>query len=293
VILDFGAPRGSNPTNYGASLFSAGPVTLATLKSLAQAFVNGYWSCSGAGQSITVAMGTSNCSNGVGTGECPLGGNNVTFGHGQAWAQMVKEVSDWTINSGYASRVSVVGGNDIEPFWNYASMTREWVHGYYSVYNGTPGARPYYNFGSCDSCPYVIPGVDRSWWLPPHDWTKGDIWYVSWGLIGARPIPQSYFADGRNAAQWYQLALDSLGCGQYCSNLCFTGYLCNTKKMRFSGSLTQCQSRDAQQCPSTNAPNVGWLQLFAALNVTTANSQTAQEPSDMTFSTDITFRSLP
>jgi hypothetical protein len=289
VVLDFGAPTGTSSNTYGATLFGAGPVYTSQIKSLVQAFLQGYWSCSTASQAITVSVGTSNCSLGIGTGECPLGGTNVTYGHGHAWAYLIKELSDWVLISGYSSREAIVGGSDIELNWNYASVTKDWVLGYLSVYQSVSGARPYYNYGTCDSCPYD----EHPTWLPPHDWTHGDIWFVSWGALPAHPLPEIYATDGQHAAQWYTVALNALNCGTSCSSLCVgTSYCTSSNTMRFKGTLTTCKSLQGP-CPETNTPAQGWTQLYTELSVTTANPGTFQDIYDLLYSTDITGRALP
>ncbi|MDE3090701.1 MAG: hypothetical protein KGJ80_15105, partial [Chloroflexota bacterium] len=194
------------------------------------------------------------------------GGGNVSTAHGQAWAQMVRDVNAWITASGYNSKLLAAGANDMEPSWNSPTDTRAWVDGYFS-------SAPYvalYNFGSCDSCPFSsCPSCTL-----PNGWTQEDIWYVSWGAGAAYPLPEIYLTSGANADQWYRI-------GVY-------AYTKHGSSMNFQGSFTQwqaCQDVGPGACPNTdNTPSAGWTQLYNSLN---SDTRTVQP---LNYSTDITWK---
>jgi hypothetical protein len=164
VVLDFGKPWQQNST-YGTKLYPDWTQFYSTpeIEVAAEYFLRGYWDCSPPGAFLTLAIGTNNS------------GSQVTNAHGQAWAQMVNNVAIWIGSPpSYASKEAVAGANDIEALWNNKTISRAWVDGYDLVYT-----RPFYNYGSCDSCPYTAYPL----WAPGNGWSKDDIWYVSWGHL--------------------------------------------------------------------------------------------------------------
>ncbi len=266
VVLDFGAPRVSGGV-YGSLLFgTAGFVSTASIKSAATWFLQGYWNCSPANAHVVLGIGTSNCGNGAGPNPCNAGGNNITSAHGQAWAQMVRDVNTWITSAGYNSKMSAAGANDMEPSWDSPTETKSWVGGYFSA---TPVVA-LYNYGSCDSCPYF--GCPTC--TPNNGWSLDDIWYVSWGATAAYPLPEIYLASGANADQWYRMGVYS--------------YTNHGNAMNFQGSFTQwqaCQDAGPGACPYTgNTPATGWTQLFNALGSDPRTSQ------PLNWSTDITWQ---
>lgn len=284
IILDFGDayPYSGNIARLPSVLI---PVTSGQVESLTEAFLSGYWRCSQAGQYITVSVGTDNCSLGTPDGtHCPLGGNNLTYAHGQAWAQIVNDVSNWIccIGTSYMSREGVAGGIDAELQWNTPAVTENWVNGYSSV-SGVPG---YYDFGNCNSCPNNVYSGGLGW-VPNNGWTNGDIWYVAWGAIKAFAVPEIYLTNTANADQWYRVALFAVGCNGACSSLCQTYSCISVNQISFSGTLTQWGACQTAGCIGTdNRPEDGWEQLWQALNTTTTDSRTAVTPP---YSTDITW----
>src|SRR5262249_51272426 len=149
---------------------------------------------------IRIVIATSN-----GTTQC--GGNQVTFGHGQAWAQMVNSVVAWVISQGYSGQVDIAGGSDMEASdatwpttaacgaagklqWAGPQDTRTWVDGYASVHP----QRFLYNVGDAGGCPQngttAVAGPCNG------GWTQEDVWYVSWGSPPSEPLPEIYTTSG-------------------------------------------------------------------------------------------------
>ena len=138
----------------------------------------------------------------------------------------------------------------------YASISKlksvqRWVTGYDSVNNW-----PYYDFGSCDSCPYTFPGGGgHPGWVPPGDWTLDNIRYVSWGANPAFPLPEIYTTDQSQAYQWQNISL-------------YNYIYYNHTHMTFKGAMTQYQAcQDNPPCPlMDNTAETGWEQLYSALD---------------------------
>ena len=119
---------------------------------------------------------------------------------------------------------------------------------------------PFYNFGSCDSCPWF----EHPDWIPNEfGWSTEDIYYVSsrQSISGTTNLPftQIYKTNSQHADQWYRVSL----------------YGVNTHGLPlfFRGTLTQyyaCRDTDMALCQSwstNNTPEQGWRQLWQALNV--------------------------
>jgi len=252
VVLDFGQPWYQN-SSYGSLLLGVQVfASVSQIQSAAESFLTGYWDCSPASAHLTLGIGTSNY------------GYYVGAGHGQAWAQMVGRVDSWLkAPPNYAVKEMVVGANDIELSWNTPAISRAWVDAYAAV-----NARPYYDYGSCDSCPFFkCPNC-----TPSNGWSTDDIWYVTWGSKPAWPLPEIYRTDGGNADQWYRMSVYA--------------YNAHALRMGMVGSLTQWQAcQDRGGCTGVNnTPKAGYTQLYNALN---ADPRTAQS---LEWSTDITWQ---
>ncbi len=170
---------------------------------------------------------------------------------------MVAALNTWIESTpSWADRIKIAGAIDAEPGWNGPGVTRAWVEGYNAAANGCV----YYNFGSCDSCPFD--GCETC--TPLNGWTYEDLWYVSWGARSAYTIPEIYLVSGVNADQWYRVS-------RY-------GYTVHGQAIRFSGVMTQYQSCQQRGC-TTNTPSQGWLQLYDKINT---NPFTAMTPKWLT-----------
>lgn len=252
VILDFGMPRDLGNGQYGASLFGLSPASTAQIAEAIYAVGYGYWLCSleETRSQLQIGVGTSNY------------GSQVSYGHGQAWAEMVNAINSSFSNEGFINRVIAIGANDMELDWNSVSVTRAWVNGYDSV-----NQYPLYNFGDAGGCPSVFyPG-----WNCNNDWTLEDIWYISYGAPPSYPLPLIYADSGINAAQWHWIALYA--------------YRQHGTSMYFQGEMTQWQScLQVGGCGSLdNTPAEGWTFLWSYLN---SDTRTAQ---DLRYSTDIMY----
>lgn len=240
VILDFGQPWAQNG-GYGSLLFDANNtfVTTAQVQSAAEAWLTGYWKC-GSTATVHLAIGTSNY------------GPDVTATLGQKWAQMVNNVGAWIASSGYASRESINGADDMEPSWNSATSTRSWADGYANGANGQPGANfPYDNYGSCDGCPSkYTPGP------PNNGWSEEDVWYVASGNKEAQSVPEIYYnappGTDVDASEWEYVS-------QY-------GYSNHGTPVRFAADLTQYAACNGGCNPPSDTPAQGWTQLQNEMN---------------------------
>jgi hypothetical protein len=256
VVLDFGQPWAQNGT-YGSILFDAVGTFASTadIEFAVEQFLRGYWVCSPTDTFLRLGIGTSNYRGATGAA------------HGQAWGLLVDAVENWiALPPSYASQEAARGANDFEMAWNSASASRGWADGYASV-SGTP----YYNYGDCEGCPtgstvFGIPG-----WSINNGWTQEDVWYVSYGVAPAYPLPEIYLNNGVNAAQWQKLSLYA--------------HVNHGSAMYFLGTLTQFGSCGSSGCPgANNRPADGWSQLFGMLNSDWRTAQGLNYSSDITWS---------
>ena len=258
IILAFGQP---SQVGFGFGTFIYDYLSLASTQQIAEAvkgFVRGYALCSPSEARMNIIVGTSNYK------------GETNANHGQAWAGMINDLHNWltTANEAktWAARISISGGNDIEPSWNTTANTRAWVDGY-----ATTAIRPIYNFGSCDGCPTVgNPSAQ-----PNNGWQLEDIWYVSYGARIAQVFPEIYARNGVNARQWQFVSLYAA--------------IKHGVRIQFGGLLTQyqaCQDRDSVGCSANgldNTPQQGWEQLQAALNADIRTKYDLPGPSDISW----------
>ncbi len=201
-------------------------------------------------------------------------GSGVTAGHGKAWSVMVNSINSWLRNSGYDAQTWAVGASDMELGWNGPAVTRGWVDGFASVC-----CAQFYNYGDAAGCRYDgRQAGDECGTSSYPAWTANDVWYVSYGVAPAWPLPQIYRTDGVMAKQWYGLSL-------YAKNV-------KGAAMVVLGSLTQYTACTQVGCSSStaNTPGQGWTQLWNALNCkyfTVVSCSTAQ--SRLTYSTDMSW----
>jgi hypothetical protein len=270
VVLDFGQPWKLG-ADYGAYLFS--PLAFANTSQIAgyvESFAQGYWICAldePGSPHLDLAVGTTT-----------YGGSNnptyVTYEHGQAWADMVDGIISWIHSCGqgcdYSSRISVAGAIDIELVWSPKNVARAWADGYDST-NGI--SNYYYNYGTCEGCPYTFPwGGGHPDWAPSNGWSVDDIWYVS-SHGPAWAFPEIYNPNQSQAYQWQNISL--------------YGAVFQDFPLTFKGSMTQyqaCQDHPLDCNGMDNDPGEGWIQLYEALNSDTRTSQPA-----LHWSTDITW----
>ena len=237
VVLDFGKTKQIG-AEYGVKLF--GSVTYATSAQIGESvkhFGRGYVECSGSDMNSHVRIG-------IGTNNYNVE-SSVTYEHGQAWARMVNDVNNWFIAAGYFSRVDAVGASDMELGWNSAAVTRRWVDGYDSS-----NQYALYNFGDAASCP----AESYPYLTCASGWTQDDVWYISYGVGSAFPLPLIYADNGINAEQWYLLSVYA--------------YTHHGKAFDIKGAFTEWQAcQQAGGCGSLdNTPEEGWLFLWDHLN---------------------------
>jgi probable HAF family extracellular repeat protein len=275
VGLLFRAPTLKNGV-YGVSGLG-GYTPLSTVEDLVEDFASGYYNNLGANNTlhIRIAISTSN-----GTTQC--GGNQVSFGHGHAWAQMVNRVASWVLSNGYSEQVDIAGGSDMEassdawpsvascaaagsPEWAGPVDTKSWVNGYNSV---SP-KRYLYDLGDAGGCPQS--GTTAIAGSCAAGWTQEDIWYVSWGTAVSWPVPEVYRTDGVQAAQWQQLSL--------------YGFLAHGENILLSGTLTELGACQQRSCPQSlqNSPLQGWQQLYNDLNNDSRTRQILSWATDLSY----------
>ncbi len=259
VILDFGQPWQSSGT-YGTWSFNATYgrfLSNSVIKESAKYFALGYYYGTGSDiqSQLRMVIGTNNY------------GLYTTYGHGQAWAQLVKDVGTWLAGNSVGSQVTVRGGSDIEVGYSSPSTAFSWVNGYTNTWSS-----PYYmyNYGDAGGCPQS--GTTATPRSCNNGWNQDNVEYVSWGAPPTYPFPQIYATSGANAKQWQQIALYS--------------YLAYSSDMTILGPLSQSQAC-AQKggCTGTNnTPDQSWTQLWNQLN---SDTRTAQ---NLSWSTDIKWR---
>jgi len=256
VILDFGQPAYDAPTlSYGVYIFGSYAFrSVSDIAAASEAYLNQFYLCSPAGAYLYLVVGTVNY------------GSGVTREHGAAWSTMINNIAAWIVDPpSIASKVTILGGNDMEPSFGGRAQTRAWVDGYTSVFTNTSYL---YNYGSCDGCPYSsCPSC-----TPNNYWSIEDVWYVSWGALPAYPVPEIYLTNGVHADQWYRMSL--------------YGYTNHGQAFAFKGTLTQwqaCQTNGPCQYLD-NTPNAGWSQLYTKINNDLRTQKTLGPGSDITWS---------
>ena len=268
VALLFGAPT-LKGGEYGATGFGSS-IPVSEVATLVEDFATGYYNSLGTNQTlhVRIVIGTSNATT-------QLGGNQVTFAHGQAWAQMVKTVASWAVSQGYAGQVDIAGGSDMELssstrkdgslVWASPGDTRAWVDGYSSVFP----QRFLYDVGDAGGCRQS--GTTATAGRCNAGWNQEDVWFVSWGANPSEPLPEIYTKNGSQAAQW--------------ANLSLYGFLAHGGSMIIAGALTQSQACQQNGCgTSTNTPAQGWQQLHNKVNADVRTAQTLSWSTDIKWS---------
>jgi hypothetical protein len=269
VVLNFGQAQYQNG-QYGTWLYNNTFVSVGQIQAAAQAWLQGYWDCSPSYPFMNLAVGTTNCGNGG--SNCAVG-DNVTSGHGQAWANLVTNLNTWIqtprpgLARGYASQETALGAMDMEVAWNTPGNSRGWSNGY-----GINYTRGYRHFGDAAGCPETgQTSTNRACPTNPnYGWTQEDLWYVAWGNGPAWSLPQMYNTAGAQAREWQQISL--------------YGFLAHGNNyIKFDGAFTQaqaCLDHPNPPCSGTNnSPGVGWSQFWDALYT---DSRTAFTPSWLT-----------
>jgi len=207
VVLDFGAPcfdPASATPIYGTQLFNTSTCTPdSDLLTLAQAFYRGYQSTHSAGTPMAIiALGTSNSTNGVNTGNALTA--TQLQDSGKAW--FTNLVQPFAASLTGSAPIVTWAANDIEDssdptVWYGPDLTISWVTGYGSSASSSLGPKrcsgndPYRmaNFGD-----NVLTG----------GWTDASIYQVAYGAPVACAVPQIYHTFMATAwqrtSQWGQ-----------------------------------------------------------------------------------------
>jgi hypothetical protein len=206
MSLFFGSPTTVSGT-FGATLFGATDQTTGQIRELAKAFIEGYFNNSTSSQYMRVGIGTSNCTlGGVTIGAmCSTSASYKTDAwagdHGDAWDQMVSNVSSWIADNHYGARVGAWAAWDMEPAWSDGSRSRSWM----DHYDGNSSPPLIANF-SADGCPQTAPD-------PPSDnrtcdtgvtggYSQNTLWHLAWEHTVSFPFPQIYYLSMAKEWKW-------------------------------------------------------------------------------------------
>lgn len=184
VVLDFG---GQLSNGSGSLMINGVSITNAQIEAVAEEFAHGYWDCTGTGDATSVLK------LGIGTNNSYY---DVSYAGGQTWVNVVAAVQAYNHSKGYASQVTMMGANDLEPGFGSASGSIAWAQGFASV-----SGYLYLNYGSADGCPQYSTGNGAC----NNGWNQYDVWYVSWGSPPAIVSPEIYYTA--NARQWAMISL--------------------------------------------------------------------------------------
>ena len=263
VMMSFGNPEKIDASTWGASMYSQPTQSTVQIKQAIQQWGKGFYICldSSLRASTDVKIGA-----GV-TNQFPSSWDrNTANNHGQQWGTMIKNANDWFSTNGYASVVRAVGGSDVELGYKGPNESRGWVDGYNSVTN----TGFLYNFGDAAGCQTFSSGDANSCGTTSYPgWTSADVYYVSYEVPLAFPLPQIYNTGGTNAEQWVMISQWAVNNGK--------------GKLSFTGPLTQYQAcSQVGGCSGTNnTASDAWTQMKNKMD---AKPDTV---SDMAKSTDI------
>jgi hypothetical protein len=271
VVFAYGSPVQINSNTWGTDMPGlAGTAKTGQIRAGAEEYALGLWQCTTPAArdhlAVRLALGTTN--------DYPSAwGDTKIKNHGDAWATMVKNAND---NIGQiGTSITIWGASDMELDWSSPARTRVWANGY----DDGPGSFRYLNFGDAAGCQYFGVGDASSCGTSNFPgWDSSDVYYISFQVPVAWPLPQIYREDGRQAEQWVMIS-------KWAND--------NRKPiLNFIGPLSQhgaCHSTSArlQQCNSLNidnTPTQAWNQMVDKMDARPVTI------SDMTWSTDIDWR---
>jgi hypothetical protein len=207
MTLFFGAPTTVSGT-YGATLWGAPNRTTGQIAATVREFARGYVFCrQSSSYRLLIGVGTSNSS-------IDSKSDQWVYGHGRAWATMVRDLSAWASQT-YPGHVRIYGAWDAEPSWSSYAKADRWMHGYDDV----SGARPLHANNSADGCPQRSSENGSC----NNGWNQRAVWHLSWQHDPALPIPQIYATSGANARQWHML--DAYGYRHHRDGMTFFGVM--------------------------------------------------------------------
>jgi hypothetical protein len=191
MTLFFGAPTTLNGIP-AATVWGAPDRDVNQIGQTVVDFVRGYAYCrTNPGLRLLIGVGTSNSA-------VDGKADDWLYLHGQAWATMVRRVSD-VVNTYWPGTAQIFGAYDFEPSWSSPWKAHHWMAGYDSM----PGRPGLYANASADGCPTQT--ADNG---PCNNgWNQGWVWHVGWEIDAALPFPQIYATSGVNARQWQLIDL--------------------------------------------------------------------------------------
>lgn len=251
IILDFGRPAyRSSDGSYGTIDFhGANGVYLpnGTIKSLLQAFAQGWYTCSPVGPKVVIARGTNNCANDSNDPACPAlhacpnGSSPCTPSFSTAgtdWGNYTNDFGSYISSAGFSSQESAAAANDAEPAWNPGySQSRNFTGAY-----NTASGHTMFDYGA------AYTGY----------WTNASMYYIAYGLVDDFPFPEVYAQSQAN--EWE--SLDKWGASNgSLGAMYFEGVMCTTQGLVCGGSTGSWEVMlDAlQSSPSTDQSGPPYL----------------------------------
>lgn len=252
VALLFGLAEHEN-SQYGAILHRTYQfVTTGQIANAVYHFAGGYWDHLGDDYTskLRIAVGISNDDDGY-----------VEYAHGAAWANMIDSVDemicpDYPDDNPMCLQISVAGIGNMEVLFNTPENTRYWVNGFH--YNTN---LYFYNMGDAQGCP--------PYGSCDNGWTQDDIYYISWEIGRAQPLPMIYATGGANAEQWQELSLYAYGEGGVAMDIAGV-----TTQYWACQQMGSCSGMD-------NTPDDGLQQLYDELNNDPVTAQALRWVTDM------------
>jgi hypothetical protein len=254
MTLFFGAPTTVSGT-YGATLWGAPNRTTGQIAATVREFARGYVFCrQSSSYRLLIGVGTSNSS-------IDSKSDQWVYGHGRAWATMVRDLSAWASQT-YPGHVRIYGAWDAEPSWSTYERADRWMQGY----DSEPGRRALHANFSADGCPR-----DSTANGPCNNgWRQENVWQLAWRYDPSLPMPQIYATSGVNARQWQQI--DLYGTIAHGDGMVFWGTL---SQHAACGQVGGCQGTD-------NTPQQAHDHLLWQLNTHPATAQpTIETATDM------------
>ncbi len=233
VILDFGgqlANRTGTLSTNGKTKFKN-----AQIEAIAKEFANGYFECEYGYATVHLDIGTNNSY------------DAVSAAGGKAWAEVVKNVANYVLESKEKTKVvSIYGGDDLEDGYSSGGKALDWARSYSENTNS-----PYVNYGDAGGCPETSHengpcAVENGF----AEWNQQVEYEVSWQIYRAHGTPEIYHLA--NAKQWAEIAL--YGNGHFGGGIQFEGPL------------------DQDGAESSNSPHEAWYEFEESLEANGLNA---------------------
>jgi len=214
-VLDYGRPAYNSTTDqFGAILFNGGWASNSQIFASAEAWADGWYSCSPAGPVLSIAVGVNNyCGLGTNNSICTgylLPATHGLYGGGSGsgpdaagsyFAAWTNNFETYIQNSGYSTQESAAAAIDAEPAYDPDPGWAAHTNAFVSYYNADT-SHYMYDFGSAE----------------PGYVTDQELYDVSYGLRDQYNLPEIYSTNQSGMTQ------DWLGVDQYANpNWIFTG----------------------------------------------------------------------